>query len=57
MANMINSYYSGYSCLTRLPDGQIGVLYERDIHEADNEKKHILTFAKLSLGWLTDDLR
>ncbi len=57
VAKMINSDYSGYSCLTRLPDGQIGVLYERDIHEADNEKKHTLTFAKLSLGWLTDDLR
>ena len=37
---------SAYSCLAALPDGRIGVLYERD----DYQK---LTFASLTLQWLT----
>lgn len=38
---------AAYSCLTRLPDGRIGLIYERD-----NYGK--ITFASFTLGWLTD---
>ena len=37
---------ASYSCLMVLPDGRVGVLYERD-HEAK------ITFASFRLGWLT----
>lgn len=37
---------AAYSCLTALPEGQIGILYERD-----NYSK--ITFARFSLAWLT----
>jgi sialidase-1 len=40
--------YSGpfaYSCLTTLPDGTIGLLYERDGYER-------ITFARFNLAWL-----
>jgi sialidase-1 len=36
-----------YSCLTRLPDGRIGCLFERDQYAT-------ITFARFSLAWLTD---
>jgi sialidase-1 len=37
-----------YSCLTRLPDGSIGCLFEADRYAT-------ITFARFSLGWLTGD--
>jgi iduronate 2-sulfatase len=36
-----------YSCLTVLPDGAIGLLYERDGYRA-------ISFCKVTLDWLTD---
>jgi len=36
-----------YSCLTVLPDGTIGLLYERDGYER-------ITFARFNLAWLTE---
>ncbi|AQQ70492.1 Sialidase precursor [Limihaloglobus sulfuriphilus] len=54
VAKTINQDYSGYSCLTRLPDDSIGVLYERNTSQ-DGEKKHTLTFARFSLDWLIND--
>jgi sialidase-1 len=36
-----------YSCLTVLPDGTVGLLYERD----DYGK---ITFARFDLAWLTN---
>jgi len=38
---------AAYSCLTRLPDGRIGLIYERD-----NYGK--ISFASFTLGWLAD---
>lgn len=40
---------SAYSCLTPLPDGQIGILYER----GDGSAYEKITFAKFPLKWLT----
>jgi len=40
---------SAYSCMTVLPDGSIGILYERGIKSL-HEK---ITFARFSLEWLT----
>jgi sialidase-1 len=52
VAKTINAEYSGYSCLTRLPNGQIGLLYERNTFDKDNQKRHTLTFARFNLEWL-----
>lgn len=41
---------SAYSNLVALPDGQAGVLYEKDNYES-------ISFAAFSLGWLHDDLQ
>ena len=38
-----------YSCLTRLADGRIGCLFERDDYAT-------LTFARFTLEWLTDGI-
>ena len=54
VAKTINSNYSAYSCLTKLADGKIGLLYERNTYNKDNEKKHTLTFARFNLDWLLD---
>ncbi len=40
----------GYSCLTILPDGRIGCLYERD--DADNYQAAHITFAAFDIEWL-----
>ncbi len=45
-AKLLYEGSSAYSCLARLPDGQIGVIYERD-----NYGK--LTFCSMSMKWLT----
>lgn len=41
---------SSYSCLTILQDGRIGCLYERGERRISEK----ITFARFSLGWLTD---
>jgi hypothetical protein len=40
VAKTIDADYSGYSCLTRLPNGQIGLLYERNAYNKEKQKKH-----------------
>ena len=40
---------AGYSCLTVLADGSIGLLYESGTHSGDT-----ICFARFSLEWLTD---
>jgi sialidase-1 len=47
VAKTIYEGSSAYCCLTVLPDGTIGCLFERD----DYRK---ITFARFSLAWLTD---
>jgi sialidase-1 len=42
----------GYSSMARLPNGDIGMLYEKDLRERGIWRS--LTFARFSLGWLTD---
>ena len=42
--------YSGYSALTRLADGAIGLLSE----VADGENGYKIGFPRLTIGWLTD---
>ena len=41
---------SAYSCLTALPDGTIGLLYEN----GRNEPYERITFARFNLEWLTE---
>ncbi len=36
-----------YSCLTRLADGSLGLLFEKDGYKS-------ITFARFTLDWLTD---
>jgi sialidase-1 len=50
VAKLLNAGGSAYSCLTVLPDMQIGCLYERGRHHAAEK----VTFARFSLPWLTD---
>lgn len=50
VAKLLNAGPSGYSCLTVLPDMEIGCLYERGNHSSVEK----LTFARFSLAWLTD---
>ena len=50
VAKLLNAGGSAYSCLTVLPDMQIGCLYERGRHHAAER----VTFARFSLEWLTD---
>ena len=38
---------AAYSCLARLPDGRIGIMYEADFYAR-------IIFAAFSLEWLTD---
>lgn len=42
---------SAYSSLARLPDGSIGLLYER----GDNYRYEKMTFARFTLEWLSDE--
>src|SRR5690606_10872559 len=44
-ARLLYEGSSAYSCLAKLPDGRIGILYERD-----NYKK--ITFAAFDLNWV-----
>ncbi len=50
VAKLVNAGFSGYSCLTVLPNGEIGVLYERGVHSTMEQ----ITFARFSLPWLTN---
>ena len=50
IASVVNSGFSGYSCLTVLPDMNIGCLYEGGEHSSIDK----VAFARFSLAWLTD---
>lgn len=50
VAKLLNAGPSGYSCLTVLPDMEVGCLYERGEHSSIEK----VTFARFSLAWLTD---
>jgi sialidase-1 len=63
VAKAINQYKSffGYSCLTAMPDGSIGLLFEGNGCEKSTlpskgieAEKYHATFARFSLEWLTD---
>jgi len=41
---------SAYSCMTVLPDGSIGILYER----GEKSTRNLITFARFTLEWLTN---
>lgn len=47
VSKLIHAGSAAYSCLAVLPDGRIGLLYERDGYKK-------ITFARFSLEWLTD---
>lgn len=47
VAKQIYGGWSAYSCLTVLPDGNIGLFYERDVCQK-------MQFIRFSLAWLTD---
>ena len=49
IAAVLNSGPSAYSCLTALPDGDIGCLYEGGIRG----RYERITFARCRLEWLT----
>jgi sialidase-1 len=48
-ATRLHSGPAAYSCLAALADGRIGCLYER----GEKNAYETITFARLSLGWLT----
>jgi sialidase-1 len=63
VAKLLNKHKSffGYSCLTALPDGTIGVLFESNgcakaslPSKGIEAEKYHATFARFSLEWLTD---
>jgi sialidase-1 len=47
---------SSYSCLTILPDGTIGLLFEKGNKENTRNRHHVhrLTFVRCNLEWLTE---
>ena len=47
ISKVIDPESAAYSCLTRLADGRVGLLYEKDNYRA-------LTFVAFTLDWLTD---
>lgn len=49
---LLDSGRAAYSCLTRLPDGSIGCLYERG--SAVGKQYQRLIFCRFTLDWLTD---
>ena len=50
VARVIHEGPSAYSSLVVLPDGSIGLLFER----GDRSPYERITFARLTLDWLTD---
>lgn len=50
VARTVHAGPSAYCCLTVLPDGTIGLLYEG----GPNHRYHSITFARFNLTWLTD---
>ena len=50
VAKLVHAGPSAYSCLARLPDGRIGLLFEA----GDQGASETITFARFTLGWLTD---
>ena len=50
IARLIHAGPSAYSCLAALPNGEIGLLYEKGL----DSPYESLSFARFSLEWLTD---
>lgn len=50
-SKVIEGGYFGYSCLTVMKNGEIGILYER-IHDHSDWNKMDIPFASFSLEWL-----
>jgi sialidase-1 len=50
VSRLIDPGPSAYSCLTRLKDGRIGLIYERDNYQR-------LSFVSFTLDWLTSPMR
>ncbi len=50
VSKLLHAGPSAYSCLTVLPDGRIGCLYER----GQKHPYETITFARITLDWLTD---
>ena len=46
MSRLLYEGSAAYSCLTRLPSGEVGVIFERDNYAR-------LTFAAFPVDWLT----
>lgn len=50
VAKVVHAGPTAYSCLTALPDGTVGLLYER----GNRGPYETITFVRFDLGWLTD---
>jgi len=50
VSKVLNEGPSAYSCLTELPDGRIGCLYER----GEGNAYETITFAAFTMKWLTE---
>ncbi|MHC4388054.1 MAG: hypothetical protein ACYS8I_05595 [Planctomycetota bacterium] len=50
VAKQVFSGPTAYSCLAQLPNGDIGLLYER----GDRHRYEKMTFTRFTLDWLTD---
>lgn len=51
VARLLHKGPAAYSCLTMLPSGEVGILYERGSQSAYEN----ITFARFGFGWLTSD--
>ena len=52
VAKTLYSSDFGYSSLARLPNGDVGILYERD--KVERGVWRAVTFGRFTIGWLTD---
>lgn len=50
----INDRPAAYSCMTILPDGDIGIFYETSVSPSTSSTQN-MTFARFSLSWLVGD--
>jgi len=51
MSRILHDGPAAYSCLTVLPGGAIGCLYERGVKDA----YETITFARMTLSWIADE--
>jgi sialidase-1 len=54
VSKLLQEGATGYSDMAAGPDGAIYIVYEHVTQDGTAGKKHDLTFARFSLGWLTD---